>query len=145
MKRKLLLDDEPDILQTLSMIMKADGYSVETAWSSKEALCLATQEPFDLVVTDFNMPEMKGDELALLIKDHRAETPVMMLSGSAEILRTTGREMPGVDLLMGKPFSIATFRSEITRLMAEAEISANPVSEPAWSDSPRGEPAMREG
>ena len=135
LKRILLVDDEPAILQTLRMILTTDGYAVETAWSSKEALDLVKNEPFDLVVTDFNMPGMKGDELALLIKERWPETPVVMVTGSAEILRSTGRALPGVDVLIGKPFNLAGFRSEIAQLIAEAEIYAKPAREAAWSDT----------
>src|ERR1044071_9749573 len=105
-KRILLVDDEPAILQTLRMIFMTDGYAVETAWSSREALDLIKNTQFDLVVTDFNMPGMKGDELALLIKEQWPETPIVMVTGSAEVLRSTGRILSGVDALISKPFNL---------------------------------------
>ena len=142
-KRILLVDDEPEILQTLRIILAAEGYSVETAWSSKEALALATLERFDLVVTDFNMPEMKGDELALRIKEQRPATPVVMLTGSAEILRSSGRKLPGVDLLMGKPFNLAELRTEIAQLIVEAELYAKPPVAAGWADKQHREPVLR--
>ena len=142
MKRMLLVDDEPAILHTLRIILTSDGHEVETAWSSKEALDIVTQERFDVVVTDFNMPGMKGDELALLIKEQRPGTPVLMLSGSAEILRASGRTLPGVDVLMGKPFSMTEFRREVARLLAKDSVSANPEVTPVWSNSPRQETVL---
>ena len=142
MKRMLLVDDEPAILQTLRIILTSDGHEVKTAWSSKEALDIVTQERFDVVVTDFNMPGMKGDELALLIKEQRPGTPVLMLSGSAEILRASGRTLPGVDVLMGKPFSMTEFRREVARLLAKDSVSANPEVTPVWSNSPRQETVL---
>jgi DNA-binding response OmpR family regulator len=126
-KRILLVDDESGILQTLRIILTADGYVVETAWSSKEALGIVKNERFDLVVTDFNMPGMKGDELALHIKEHWPGTPVVMLSGSAEILRDCGRELSGVDILIDKPFNTTEFRREIVRLLAKNAVPANPA------------------
>src|SRR5450759_5657254 len=127
MKRILLVDDESGILQSLRIILTADGYVVETAWSSKEALGIVKNERFDLVVTDFNMPGMKGDELALLIKEQWPGTSVVMLSGSTEILRDCGRALPGVDILIGKPFNLTEFRSEIVRLLAQKVVPANPA------------------
>src|SRR5215471_14701676 len=103
MKRILLVDDEPAILQTLRIVLTTDSYAVDTAWSSKEAWALLNQVGFDLVVTDFNMPGMKGDELARLIKGRWPEMPVVILTGSAEILRASGTALPGVDALIGKP------------------------------------------
>jgi DNA-binding NtrC family response regulator len=134
MKRILLVDDEPGILQTLRIILTADGYEVETAWSSKEARSILNQESFDVVVTDFNLPGMKGDELAGLIKERWPHTAVMMLSGSAEILLASGRALPGVDALMGKPFNLTEFREKIARLLeeeSEEEVSANLAGEAA--------------
>ena len=55
MKRILLVDDEPAMLQTLRIILTSAGHEVDTAWSSKEAMDLVNQERFDLVVTDFNL------------------------------------------------------------------------------------------
>ena len=133
MKRILLVDDEPAMLQTLRIILTSDGYEVETAWSSKEALGIVNQERFDLVITDFNMPEMKGDELALLIKEQWPGTPVVMLSGSAEILRASGRALPGVDVLIGKPFKIAELCREIAQLLEESMLFASPTAKETWS------------
>ena len=93
MKRILLVDDEPGILQALRIILTGKGYEVETAWSTKEAWGILDQDNFDLVVTDFNMPGMKGDELARLIKERWPKFPVVMLSGSVEILRASGRAL----------------------------------------------------
>jgi DNA-binding NtrC family response regulator len=127
MKRILLVDDESGILQSLRIILAADGYIVQTAWSSKEALGIIKNDRFDLVVTDFNMPGIKGDELALLIKEQWPGTPVVMLSGSADILRDSGRALPGVDILISKPFDTTEFRHEIVRLLANNVVTANPA------------------
>lgn len=125
MKRILLVDDQPGILQTLRIILDADGYEVETARSGREACAILNQECFDLAVTDFDMPEMKGDELARQIKERWPETPVVMLSGSAELLRASGRELPGVDALISKSFELTEFRLEIVRLLEEVSHSPN--------------------
>jgi DNA-binding NtrC family response regulator len=143
MKRILLVDDEPGILQALRIILTGKGYEVETAWSTKEAWGILDQDNFDLVVTDFNMPGMKGDELARLIKERWPKFPVVMLSGSVEILRASGRALPGVDALIGKPFNMIEFCGEIARLLEEASAFANRGSEAAWSSTRHGELAAR--
>lgn len=123
LKRILLIDDEPGILQLLRTILTDEGYSVETAWTSKEALERASSERFDLVVTDFNMPEMKGDELALNLKSRWPGLPVVMLTGSAGVLRALGRVMPGVDLLVDKPFNVIQFCEHLAMLLDRSEDS----------------------
>ena len=139
MKRILLVDDEPAILQTLRILLASDGYAVETAWSSKEARDILNQSGFDLVVTDFNMPGMKGDELAAHIKEHWPGMPVILLTASAEILQASGRALPGVDVLLGKPFDLPEFRREIARLLAKPAVPATTAREETWSDQPQGE------
>ena len=143
MKRILLVDDEPGVLQALRIILTAEGYHVETAWSSKEAWELLNRDGFDLVVTDFNMPRMKGDELARLIKERWPDLPVVMLSGSAEILRASGRVMPGVDVLIGKPFHLVELRQAIARLLEESSQSPDSGVEEPWSIQERSEPAVK--
>ena len=142
MKRILLVDDEPAILQTLRIILASDGYEVETAWSSKEACDILNQDGFDLVVTDFNMPGMKGDELAAHIKERWPAMPVVLLTASAEILQASGRALPGVDALIGKPFDLTGFRREIVRLLEKPAVPATPAGEETWSDQQQGEPVL---
>ena len=67
-KRILVVDDEPSVCQSLRVLLTRDGYAVQTAWSGAEALTILTQEPQDLVITDFTMSGMKGDALAQLIR-----------------------------------------------------------------------------
>ncbi len=119
MKRILLVDDKPEILQILEIILTMNGHKVQTAASSKEAREILQRDCFHLVVTDFDMPGMKGDELAQLVKGRWPGTPVVMLSGSAGILRASGRALPGVDALLSKPFKLAEFHQEVARLLEE--------------------------
>ena len=142
MKRILLVDDEPAILQTLRIILASEGYEVEAAWSSKEAWDLLNQHDFDLVVTDFNMPGMKGDELAFRIKESWPAIPVVLLTASAEIMQASGRALPGVEVLLGKPFDLTEFRHEIARLLVKQAVPATTAREETWSDQPQGEPVL---
>ena len=67
-RRILVVDDEPLVCDAVKMMLDFDGHLVKTAGNGKEALAIFEQEPFDLVITDFEMPAMKGDELAAAIK-----------------------------------------------------------------------------
>ena len=80
-KRILLVDDQPSIREALRMILKFDGHSVTEANDGAEALDLFTKGQFDLVATDFEMPVMKGNELAVRIK--RLAPPSGMMAVSA--------------------------------------------------------------
>jgi DNA-binding response OmpR family regulator len=99
------------------MVLIYAGYEVKTAWSSKEALSILEQEHHDLVVTDFNMPGMKGDELSRVIKERWPTTPVIMLTASAANLRDAEMPLESVDVLLGKPFGIAELAGTIKLLL----------------------------
>jgi CheY-like chemotaxis protein len=79
-KRILVVDDEPLVRDSVRMVLAFDGYEVQTASGGTEALELLEHESFDLVITDFNMPGIKGDELAVKIKARWPRKPVIMLT-----------------------------------------------------------------
>ena len=67
-KTILVVDDEPLVCDAVKMMLNFDGHVVQTAASGQEALAILEKQGFDLVITDFEMPNMKGDELAAAIK-----------------------------------------------------------------------------
>src|SRR5436189_6277296 len=67
-RRILVVDDEPFVCDAVKMMLTFDGHIVETASNGKDALEMFAKGKFDLVITDFAMPNMKGDELAATIK-----------------------------------------------------------------------------
>jgi two-component system sensor histidine kinase EvgS len=67
-RRILVVDDEPFVCDAVRMMLAFDGHQVETAGSGKEALSLFQTGKYDVVLTDYAMPAMKGDELAVAIK-----------------------------------------------------------------------------
>lgn len=120
-----MVDDEPSVCHSVRMILMYAGYEVNTAWSSKEALAVLENEPHDLVVTDFNMPGMKGDELSEAIKTRWPKTLVIMLTASAVNLRAANTPLPFVDALLSKPFEIVELRATAQRLLATREGRVN--------------------
>jgi len=98
------------------MMLAFDGHSVETATSAKDALAIFDKSKFDVVITDFAMPAMKGDELALAIKARNPHQPVVMITAYAEMLQSAGNPLPGVDFIISKPFLLENLREAISRV-----------------------------
>src|SRR5579864_1929729 len=115
-RRILVVDDEPFVCDAVKMMLAFDGHSVETASSGKAALDLFEKTKFDLVITDFAMPAMKGDELALAIKKRDPQQPVVMITAYAEMLQSSGTQLPGVDFIISKPFLLENLREAISRV-----------------------------
>jgi CheY-like chemotaxis protein len=117
-KRILVVDDEPFVCDAVKMMLVFDGHDVETAHSGKEALALLEKENFDLVITDFAMPLMKGDELAALIKSRTPGKPVIMITAYAEMLQSSGNPLTGVDEIISKPFLLENLREALAKVVA---------------------------
>ena len=129
-RRILVVDDEPFVCDAVKMMLAFDGHVVETANSGKEALELYDQGKFDLVFTDFAMPDMKGDDLAAAIKARNPKQPVVLITAYAEHLRFSGNPLAGIDFVISKPFLLENLRAAIARVTP-----ANQRTEDA--DSPR--------
>jgi len=82
-KRILVVDDEVSMCQYLSILLAKEGYKVTTACSGAEALALMEKSPFDVVLSDIQMPTVDGIQLLKGIKAVDPETPVIMLTAYA--------------------------------------------------------------
>lgn len=111
------MDDEPAICASIKMLLEHDGHKVQTANSGREALSRLEQERFDLVTTDFSMEGMKGDALAVAIKQRLPNQPVLMISANGAIAQSFGEPLPGVDMVISKPFSMEELREAIAKVL----------------------------
>lgn len=109
----LVVDDEPMVCDAVEMMLRHDGHSVQTANNAAEALDCMDRAEFDLVITDYAMPHMKGDELARRIKLRNPEMPIVLITAHAEVLQSTGTPLPGIALVISKPFMLETLRDAI--------------------------------
>jgi len=115
-RRILVVDDEPFVCDAVKMMLTFDGHIVETAGNGKEALAMFEAGKFDLVITDFAMPTMKGDELAAAIKARAPGQPVVMITAYAEMLQCSGNPLTGVDFVISKPFLLENLREAIAKV-----------------------------
>ncbi len=104
-KKILLVDDEPDILQALTMRLEAAGYEIITANNGYDATNLASKESPDLIICDIGMPKMDGHEVAKKIKRSpaTAHIPMIFLTARTELeeMKIAGEEK--VDRYITKP------------------------------------------
>jgi len=111
-KRILLVDDQPEVRQVLKMLLEVDQHFVTEAGNGCEALACFQPGRFDLVITDYAMPQMRGDELARRIKEVAPGQPILMVTGSPN-----DSEMPKVDLVLCKPFLFDDLRQSLGQLL----------------------------
>ena len=110
----LVVDDEPVPLEVAVELLAGDGHMVEVATNGREALQKFQTGWFDLILTDWAMPEMNGLELAFNIKRFAPQKPVIiMLTGFGEISRDPTERPPDVDLVIGKPITLPALRDAL--------------------------------
>ena len=127
-KTILIVDDDPDIIEQLSLIIKSEGYDLATAWSQEEAERLLMEVKPDLAIVDLMMEEMdSGFVLAYEIKKLYPDTPVIMLTSVKSATKlsfaSTSEEQQSwikADRLMDKPVRPEQLKNEIRRLLARA-------------------------
>jgi|tagenome__1003787_1003787.scaffolds.fasta_scaffold20940860_2 CheY-like chemotaxis protein len=81
----LCIDDEPSIGALHKLIFELHGYRVLVANSGPEGLRLLEQEPVDLIILDYRMPEMTGDQVAELARTRCPEIPILMESAYTDL------------------------------------------------------------
>lgn len=106
-QRVLVVEDEPNIVESLSFLMKREGFDVRVASDGATALQLIERERPDLVLLDVMLPRRDGYDVCKAIRaDHRFDgVRIMMLSAKGrELDRSKGLAL-GADDYMTKPFS----------------------------------------
>jgi CheY-like chemotaxis protein len=117
----LVADDEPIVRRSIQMLLEHDGHEVFAADSGETALAQLAQRDYDLVITDFSMPGMHGDQLAARIRKIRPEQPIIMATAFVEEYEVFGQGFGPVDAMLLKPFSLLELREAIERVMTPAQ------------------------
>ncbi len=96
----LVVDDEEMVRSTVTRLLSLNGHEVDRASSGAEALTMFGENEYDIVFTDFGMPEMTGAELSRELKEKAPDLPVILLTGYTE----TEKAIEEVDGILSKPF-----------------------------------------
>jgi PAS domain S-box-containing protein len=135
--RVLLVEDESQVRDIEAEYLRGDGHTVETAADGREGLETFRRGRFDLVVTDRAMPEMNGDKMTEAIKQSVPATPVVMVTGFADMPLDQVGAAARPDLIVRKPITQSTLRQAIAQTLAAAAVS-QPESNSARGASSSG-------
>ena len=123
--RLLVIDDEPRMSEIVGMVLRRDGFEVETFTNSKEAIERHESDPFDLVLTDLRMPPPDGLEVLRRVRATSHDTPVVLFTAHATISNAVEALRDGAFDYIQKPFDNDVLRAcvrralELTRLSRE--------------------------
>ena len=114
--RILVVEDKEMVREVISYYLAEDFHEVTLAENGRDGLEKFRAGEFDLVLTDRAMPEMNGDQLAKEIKAIKPDQRVVLLTGFGDLMKGTGETPEGVDLVVGKPFTMSTLRDAIGKI-----------------------------
>ncbi len=100
----LVVDDEPSIVEVVSLYLRREGFEVLTASDGDEALAAAREHRPDLIVLDIMLPKRSGLEITRLLRQERPVPIILLTARGDEADRIVGLEL-GADDYVVKPFS----------------------------------------
>lgn len=119
-KRILIVDDDPDIIESVRFPLEKKGYDVISARDGNQGLTMAEKESPDLVILDMMMPKRSGFlVLEKLRRTHDVPIRVIMITANEGSRHKAYAEMLGVDDYIRKPFAMDRLVESVDRLLGE--------------------------
>lgn len=127
----LLVEDFADSRQMLKLLLESLDYCVLPAATGKEALTAAARNEIDLLLTDFNLPDMTGPTVVRYVRElgnRRVHIPAVMLTASDGYEHRSLAAEAGCDAFLTKPTDFEVLRATIDRLL-QVKKRAQPSTE----------------
>ncbi|MDR1492005.1 MAG: response regulator [Planctomycetaceae bacterium] len=116
----LLVDDDPEILDSMRVALEANHYHVTIARNGSQGLALAERQKFDLLILDMMMPKRSGFlVLETLRQTEKRPTRIIMVTANEGNRHREYAEQLGVDEYLRKPFPMDTLLESVKRVMAK--------------------------
>ncbi len=120
-ERLLVVDDDPDVRDSLERALRYAGYAVTTAVHGADALDALARSPVDLIVLDVQMPMVDGFDACRRIRGRGDATPILVLTArNAVDDRVTGLEV-GADDYLVKPFALRELQARVRALLRRSQ------------------------
>lgn len=119
-KTIVFVDDEPEVRDIASMVLRSVGYEVHAAGNGNDALWLLHQHSpqVRLVITDFLMPGMSGLELANTVRELHPNVSIILASGYADLVPDRREDLNFVD----KPFDFELLLKKVETIFAHGQV-----------------------
>jgi len=127
--RVLLIEDDSATAQSIELMLKSEGFNVYTTDLGEEGVDLGKIYDYDLILLDLNLPDMSGMDVLRQLRLARINTPIMILSGTAEIDTKVKSFGGGADDYLTKPFHkdelVARIHAVVRRSKGHAQAVIN--------------------
>ena len=118
----LIVDDQNSVRQMTRITLEELGIrTIHEAENGKDAFSTATLQPIDLIISDFNMPEMDGLEFLRAVRGHAAlrKLPFILLTGRGDRELVVKAAQAGVNNYLVKPFTTPILREKIEQVLGK--------------------------
>jgi len=125
----LLVEDDINISKLMRAVLEQANYNPIPAFSSEDALDILDKLTIDLIVLDVMLPGMDGFEFAKMLRDHKMEIPILMVTALGEMSDMAQGFTQGADDYMTKPINEEEFILRINALLRRAKIATDHLIE----------------
>lgn len=115
--RVLLVEDDPDSREAMSMLLSMNGFDVTSVECGAAAVRAFGGGRFDLVLTDLDLPDFNGWEVARKLKHLEPSLPVALITGWSVALETDELRRRGIDLILKKPLDPRLLVGQLAQLL----------------------------
>ena len=125
--RLLVVEDHPELGPDLKKGLEQCHYAVDLATNGEDALALAFEVPYDLIVLDILLPRLDGREICRQLREQRQSVPVLFLTALGEVEdRVRGLDL-GADDYIAKPFAFGELEARVRALLRRESPTRSPV------------------
>lgn len=104
--RLLLAEDEEELSEALTAVLRRNNYSVDAVYNGQDALDYAEGQEYDGIILDIMMPKKSGLEVLRTLRAHKNQVPVLLLTAKTQVDDRVEGLDSGADDYLGKPFAI---------------------------------------
>lgn len=127
MARILLVEDDPPLARGVAAILRKAGHAADLAEDGEEALAMAREEPYALIILDLGLPDMSGFEVLNRLRASGSKTPVLVLTARDAIEDRVAGLDHGADDYLLKPFEQTELEARIRALLRRSSGEASPL------------------
>jgi len=144
--RILVVEDERRLAQIIKRGLVEEGYAVDTAFDGEDGEHMAEVTSYDLIILDVMLPRKDGLEVSHDLRNHRVNTPILMLTARDTVEDRVKGLDAGADDYLVKPFAFSELLARIRALLRRESISKSPrlkignlILDPLAREAYRGE------
>jgi DNA-binding response OmpR family regulator len=123
MKNILIIEDDVELALSIKKFLEIIGFSVQIVTDGKKGLLYSARNKYDLLIIDFKLPEISGDEIIRKIRASGSEIPIIMLTGMKDTSLLNRVLGYGADDYIEKPFSTTELEARIRKLFKRTPVS----------------------